>query len=591
MNYSGLKNRLLQVPGAAFARDHLMAQGHTQSEAEVGGMVAAGLVIFLTILCFNSFLLGMIRGFFSGTWVFIQDNPAAGAVAVFFATLLLLGLLFRALGIREKKQKDMKAAERRRQAELISRKESLNRGGWAHFEQVFRARLGERYPEIEVRSVRVMGGIPRIQFAARMFRGKTQEEIRENFNRFQQTLLNDTLHAIQVGFEMGENAPALIVDALMSFVDGRARFYDGTVLSVKAEREIFRQIRFQDSGLFKDLSAFQLRYNDGMEVEAFPEEEDKQTRILERIRSQAPRLDIRYGVESKAPQEEEGWEVTREPALNSEVSGELDNESLSGIPLARFQAMAQGLLSRLGYDIVKVKKIPGGTLQLMVDFPHPVLGGRFMVLARQYPENAQVHADLVRELDELAREESCKRAIYLVTGLFTEEARNISRKIAVDIIDGPRLKDLLRAPMYRASDGMAAGGSEGLEGDLGRMTLLEFETASSAFLRDLGLTVERIRRTNGGAVVAVVEHPHPVLGGRFAVLAKQTPENTELLEGAIHEFGYVMNSEFCHRGLFLSSAFFSTEARALARVSGLDLVDRNIWENFRRRPGVENRGT
>jgi hypothetical protein len=575
------KERLLKAPGAGWVISHLKDQGHTQQEAEAGGLLMAGLVIFVFVLLLNSFILGMIRGFFSGVWDFIGQNPMDAVGLGFFMTVLFLGLLFKMSGHREDKAAADKITVRQQQALLISRKESLSRGAMGHFDEVLRTTLKEKYPEIAVKSIHVVDTVPRIRFTARMFRAEMGGDVSGNYKLFRDSLLKDTARVLEAGFSISENVPAIIVDAMMNFISGKAKFYDGAVLSVKATRDIFRQTSFTDSNLLKGLAAFDLRYNDGMEVDPLPEEESKNARVLERIKAQAPRLEVRY--ESPQVKADDGWEAAAESTGPVRAPDPQREKPLSAIALSEFQALAQGLLSQLGFDVAKVKKIPGGTLQIMADFRHPVLGGNFMVLARQYPENAQVHADLVRELDELAREEGCKRGIYLVTGQFTEEAKNSARKMAVDLIDGQRFKELLREPAYEGRWVFNQGDEKGFLLDLSQMPLLDFERETDQFLKLLGFRISKIRRADGGAVIAVVEHSHPVIGGKFAVMAKQFPETTQIPGEIVSEFSHVMASEFCHRGLLLAPAYFSMEARALARFSGVELVDRSIWENLRRR--------
>ncbi|HUO58182.1 MAG TPA: restriction endonuclease, partial [bacterium] len=81
---------------------------------------------------------------------------------------------------------------------------------------------------------------------------------------------------------------------------------------------------------------------------------------------------------------------------------------------------------------------------------------------------------------------------------------------------------------------------------------------------------------------AVAEFPHPVTGGKFAVMAKQFPATDRVGPELVSELTHVMTAEFCHRGLLMVPSDFSREAIALSRFSGVELVDRNTWENLRR---------
>src|SRR5262245_36253322 len=89
------KDRLLKIPGAPQVRKHLLAQGHTEAEAEAGGLIVSGLVLFLGVILFNSFLIGMVRTFFSTLWAEALENPAQGVLVGLLGTMAFLGLLFR----------------------------------------------------------------------------------------------------------------------------------------------------------------------------------------------------------------------------------------------------------------------------------------------------------------------------------------------------------------------------------------------------------------------------------------------------------------------------------------------------------------
>jgi hypothetical protein len=367
---------------------------------------------------------------------------------------------------------------------------------------------------------------------------------------------------------------------MMNFISGKAKYYDGHVLSVKAQRDVFEHTRQKKLPPFKVLTSFDLRYNDGMEVKPMPEEESKTARLIERIKENAPRLDVRY--ESAKTKVDDGWErpkAVEEPEVIQET---LRGKEFSSMPLAQFQDLVLSVLAKMSFDVQKVKKIPGGTLQIQADFSHPVVGGSFLVLARQYPETAPVHADLIRELDEVTREEACKRGIYIVTGRFTEEAKNISRKMAVDLVDGVKLTELIQGSHYDGRWTFRVVDEKGVVTDLSKMPLLNFEREVDLFLKSMGFRVEKIRRVPGGAVVAVAEFPHPITGGKFCVLGRQFPAGERVPGELVSEMSHVMRSEFCYRGVLMVPADYAMDARALARFSNVELVDRNTWENLRR---------
>jgi len=560
-----------------------LAQGHTEKEAEVGSLVVAVLLVLFTVLLFNAFLWGALVSLFSGVWHgLMQEGNEDQAVALFVGLsvsfmLLLLWLLNRQTLRTEEAQR----RDRSNQQRLSEKKAHLVRGAMGNFEELFRHELALRRPDLEVRSVHAVDAVPRIRFKAYRPTTAFGEKVGKSYEDFRNRLFEDVLQVLGTAFRLSPNIPSVIVDALMEFIDRKAKYYEGPVLSVKAPREAFERRDTQAAPL-KTLGTFDLRYKDGMEVPPIPEEQSKQARVIERIRQDAPVLKVRY----EAPQRKatSGWErppEVREGAFRQET---LQGKELNALSPSQFQDLVTGVLAKMNYDLRAIKKVPGGTLQIQADYAHPVLGGNFLVLARQFPESAPIHADLVKELDELVREESCKRGCYIVTGRFTEEARNISRKMALDLVDVGSLTELLERGPY---EGRWGGVDEkGVTADLTRLSVLDFEKETDLFLKSAGFRVVKIRRVPGGSVLAVAEHDHPITGGKFAVMARQVQGEERVPAELVSELSHVMNAEFCHRGLLMVTGDLSREAQVLARISGVELVDRNLWENMRRPIGA-----
>src|SRR5215472_12294539 len=89
------KEKFLKIPGAKQVRQHLLDQGHTEKEAEFGGLLASGLVLLLVFLVFESFLIEMLRTFFNSAWNFCRENPTEGIAAGFLVGILIVFILFR----------------------------------------------------------------------------------------------------------------------------------------------------------------------------------------------------------------------------------------------------------------------------------------------------------------------------------------------------------------------------------------------------------------------------------------------------------------------------------------------------------------
>src|SRR5579859_3042420 len=106
------KEKFLKIPGAKQVQQHLLAQGHTEPEAEVGGLLTSGLVLLLAFLLIESFLIGVIRSFFDGLWNFCRENPPEGIAAGFLSGILFVSILFK-ISQKNVREKARKAEENR----------------------------------------------------------------------------------------------------------------------------------------------------------------------------------------------------------------------------------------------------------------------------------------------------------------------------------------------------------------------------------------------------------------------------------------------------------------------------------------------
>src|ERR1039458_9591265 len=248
--------RLLKVPGAKKVKAYLLAQGHTEEEADAGGAAVSSLIIFLGIILFNTFIYGVIRGFFQDIWGYCVENPVEATGVAIFGSLMILALLFQLLkrSTDRKAEKNMQVRMDRHKIE--EKREYLKRGAMGNFEEILRFYLGEKFPEIEVKSVHVVDMVPRVRFQVRRFNTESGGKVDKNYELFRDALFLDTLHILEVAFFLSDNIPAVVVDAMMNFISGKAKYYDGMVLSVKAQRDVFEHNQLKNVAPFKSLTSF-----------------------------------------------------------------------------------------------------------------------------------------------------------------------------------------------------------------------------------------------------------------------------------------------------------------------------------------------
>jgi hypothetical protein len=111
---------------------------------------------------------------------------------------------------------------------------------------------------------------------------------------------------------------------------------------------------------------------------------------------------------------------------------------LNTMPLTAFQDTVGAFLQDMGFTLQKIRKMNDGAILARVEEIHPLIGGEFVVIARQVPEKSEVPAETVLETTRIMNAEFCRRGILLVTGRFSAEAQAAARSMAVELVDKPR---------------------------------------------------------------------------------------------------------------------------------------------------------
>src|ERR1019366_1059936 len=98
------KDRLLKIPGSRQVKEHLLKQGHTEFEAEVGGLFTSFTMLIVLVVLVNSFIFGLIKQFFNSLWVSCTENQSQAILLGLLSTFLFLSLLFLFLRKRSEKK-------------------------------------------------------------------------------------------------------------------------------------------------------------------------------------------------------------------------------------------------------------------------------------------------------------------------------------------------------------------------------------------------------------------------------------------------------------------------------------------------------
>ncbi len=580
---SSWKSRMLRLPLAGKTVQYFMSQGHPQEEAEVGGLVVAGLWVFLAIVAFNSFLFGFLRAFFGGIFDSLMADPFEATVVGLLVTLLILALWFKAMGKKEAETKAVARQDFRDKERLKEKIAAVQRGAMGHFQEALTETLRQSHPQIALKRVNVTDTNPRIQFMARKKTAESGGRVDQAYMIFRERLFEDVRDILSAAFEVAPNARIVTVDGLLNFINKKAQYYDGPVVSLRAERQLWTNLDLTQPDAFRCLSPLEIAYHDGMEVQPLPELESQSHKVLEKLRANMNKVDIQYGKTTTVSSNDDEFRNVAEPAdlFITELDGGAD---LSTLGLKTFETVMVKLLKRHGLDVPKVHDFPGGLLEFRAYHLHPLLGGSLLVWAKQRNANSPMAAEMVAELDEKVREEGRARGLYFVTSGFTDEARNKARGQRVVLVDRQRFLELakwhadpaMKVDLYGATQRRALDPTVDLSG----CSVPVVQDIIEKLLGNLGFTISRINRLQGGAIKAVAVHNHPILGGKVAVLARQFPEKQPVGDEVVREFTQIMEAEFCSRGILFLSAYMTPAARKAARASGVDLVERNDWYNL-----------
>jgi hypothetical protein len=118
---------------------------------------------------------------------------------------------------------------------------------------------------------------------------------------------------------------------------------------------------------------------------------------------------------------------------------------ISALSLTELGSVAQRLFNELGLLTESQHEQPG-RFDLVMHDPTPVTGQKVYLRCLLTPaEVGAVQSAEVQAALDTARASQLNKAVVVTPGLFSDEARLVSQQAAVELIDGARLAELLRA--------------------------------------------------------------------------------------------------------------------------------------------------
>ena len=133
--------------------------------------------------------------------------------------------------------------------------------------------------------------------------------------------------------------------------------------------------------------------------------------------------------------------------LAREGQGELS--WVRGYGIEGFQRLLLTLFAEMGFHPERSER-GSRTVDLFVNDPTPIRGGRLYVQGLLFAPGVPVDAEEVRNLIESARAELVAKGVLATLGTFTTEAREAARGNPVDLLDGDELAKLVRKHLPQA---------------------------------------------------------------------------------------------------------------------------------------------
>ena len=135
--------------------------------------------------------------------------------------------------------------------------------------------------------------------------------------------------------------------------------------------------------------------------------------------------------------------------LNLAHEGHGDMAWVRGYGIEGFQRLLLTLFAEMGFHPERSER-GAGSVDLFVNDPTPIRGGRLYVHGLFGAAGGPVEAEEVRNMIESARAEFVGKGVLVILGTFSTEAREAARGNPVDLIDGDDLGKLVKKHLPQA---------------------------------------------------------------------------------------------------------------------------------------------
>ena len=116
-----------------------------------------------------------------------------------------------------------------------------------------------------------------------------------------------------------------------------------------------------------------------------------------------------------------------------------DINSLSGV---EFERLCKRLLENMGFAVETTKTTGDGGIDLIAYNSQPLLSGKYIIQCKRY--TGSVGEPVIRDLYGVITSERANKGILMTSGTFTKQAQLFAQEKPIELIDGVKLRDLLK---------------------------------------------------------------------------------------------------------------------------------------------------
>jgi len=139
----------------------------------------------------------------------------------------------------------------------------------------------------------------------------------------------------------------------------------------------------------------------------------------------------------------QGTSVASCPSYNNETTQSYGSlNSIDGLSGAEFENVCQRLVEKMGFSTQTTKASGDGGIDLIAFNYQPLLSGKYIIQCKRYA--GSVGEPIIRDLYGVVMSERANKGILMTTGHFTKSALAFAEGKPLELIDGTKMKDLLR---------------------------------------------------------------------------------------------------------------------------------------------------